>query len=509
MAPGKDSLTFFFAKGNKLEEVNSVLFSGHKPGDPYSHFSNFYMGSFKDNNGITYSCGEAYFQAGKAWKVGDMSKFAQIAHAKSGFEAKKLGNELKGLDVADWNKISSRIMQSTLYFKYRNNPVKREDLINTGNKCLVEAREDPVLGTRLKGASLALNTPISQWPGDNKLGEELMRARNYFKSLSEQENREKETSHLPLISPPSSSPIQGPLHAPAGPLTKQEEDLMELDTILPPPTPPEMRPDFVPMDEDTFAPLSPLQDDDETEIVQEAAATTLFEKNIYTKEVELERASRNLTALENHAAILSLDCENNLTSAQDIGEVYAETLIRIPDIKNDKNKTGEPKADRIIEPISKDQMLAAAEERAYTNLALEIQSHRKRRLQLEELYRREEDLMLERQRENQRRRGLETIRASLKIYDTDSEPESEVEREQLDEEQPEEEQSQPIKSTEPYLILKKKTCPPHSAQNSPDESISRPARKQPISSTPSSPIKLAKRKANGDAATETPKKPKF
>ncbi|TGO18441.1 hypothetical protein BTUL_0010g01120 [Botrytis tulipae] len=189
MAPGTDSLTLLFAKGNKLEEVNSILFSGHKTGDPYSHFSNFYMENFKDDQGVTYTCGEACFQAVKAWRIGDMSKFAQIAHAKSGYEAKKLGNEVKGLDVADWNKISSLVMRNTIYYKYRNNPANREDLINTGNKCLVEARDDPVWGTGLKTAALAWNTPISQWPGDNKLGEELMRARRYFQALRNQENR--------------------------------------------------------------------------------------------------------------------------------------------------------------------------------------------------------------------------------------------------------------------------------------------------------------------------------
>lgn len=52
-------------------------------------------------------------------------------------------------------------------------------------------------------------------------------------------------------------------------------------------------------------------------------------------------------------------------------------------------------------------------------------------------------------------------------------------------------------------------CYIFSILHSPDKSISRPARKQPISSTPLSPIKLAKRKAEGDAATKTPKKPKL
>ncbi|KAF7914785.1 hypothetical protein BELL_1038g00020 [Botrytis elliptica] len=186
MAPGTDSLTYFFAKGNKLEEVNSILFSGHKAGNAYSHFSNFYMESFEDGSGITYSCGEAYFQAGKAWQVRDIDKFAQIAHAKSGYDAKRLGNEVKGLDVARWNKSSSYVMRNALYHKYRNNQAKREDLINTGNKCLVEAKDDLVWGSGLKTAALTLSTPISEWPGDNKLGEELMRGREYFKSLQEQ-----------------------------------------------------------------------------------------------------------------------------------------------------------------------------------------------------------------------------------------------------------------------------------------------------------------------------------
>ncbi|TGO33508.1 hypothetical protein BOTNAR_4893g00010 [Botryotinia narcissicola] len=154
-------------------------------------------------------------------------------------------------------------------------------------------------------------------------------------------------------------------------------------------------------------------------------------------------------------------------------------------------------------------MLAEAEERAYTDLALGIQSHREKRLHLEKMYRKEEDLVLERHKENHRRRALETIRACPKIYDTVSEPESEVEQEQPEEEQLEEEPSQPLKSAKARLSLKNKTYPPQSAQNSPDKSISEPARNPLIFSTPSGPKILSKRKAKEDAAPKTLKKSKL
>ncbi|CAD6448879.1 07846239-a28f-4e42-ad38-e8c1c44c8c55 [Sclerotinia trifoliorum] len=125
--------------------------------------SNFYMEQFQDDDGITYTCAEAYFQAGKAWLVKDSSRFMQIAHARSGLEAKKLSNAIKELPVSRWNEISRHIMADTLFFKFSHNADIRKELISTGNKVLIEARDDRIWASGMKTAKATAKTPISEW----------------------------------------------------------------------------------------------------------------------------------------------------------------------------------------------------------------------------------------------------------------------------------------------------------------------------------------------------------
>ncbi|APA10083.1 hypothetical protein sscle_05g048530 [Sclerotinia sclerotiorum 1980 UF-70] len=143
------------------------------------------MEQFKDDQGITYTCAEAYFQAVKAWVVKDRSKFMQIAHTRSGLEAKKLGNAIKDLPVARWDQISRHVMADALYFKFNHNADIRNELISTGSKVLIEARDDRVWASGIKTVKATAKTPISEWQGQNKLGEELMRLRHFFRGLDQ------------------------------------------------------------------------------------------------------------------------------------------------------------------------------------------------------------------------------------------------------------------------------------------------------------------------------------
>lgn len=134
----------------------------------------------------------------KAWKIGNKAKFIEIAHAKDGKIAKDKGNALEGLDVRKWNSISRYVMCNTLYLKFRNDELLKRNLLATGDSLIVEARDDPVWGTGLKGFVKARTTKIEDWPGENKLGEELMRIRRYF--FEEEERlKSKSTSLLPRL----------------------------------------------------------------------------------------------------------------------------------------------------------------------------------------------------------------------------------------------------------------------------------------------------------------------
>lgn len=111
------------------------------------------------------------------------AKFIEIAHSKDGHEARKLSNAIVGLDVEKWNAISSSIMRNAIYFKFRKNQDIIDELLATERKCLVEARDDKVWGTGMKGHKKALTTAISQWPENNKLSKALIQTRNFFKDL--------------------------------------------------------------------------------------------------------------------------------------------------------------------------------------------------------------------------------------------------------------------------------------------------------------------------------------
>ncbi|QSZ32514.1 hypothetical protein DSL72_002092 [Monilinia vaccinii-corymbosi] len=98
----------------------------------------------------------------------DKAAFLKIAHAKDGNTAKKLGSEIKGLDVTQWNKVSQKYLAKVIYFKFRNNEEIKEELISTGDRLLIQATDD------------VKKTPVSEWPGENKLEEKLIRLRFYF-----------------------------------------------------------------------------------------------------------------------------------------------------------------------------------------------------------------------------------------------------------------------------------------------------------------------------------------
>ncbi|KAF7935169.1 uncharacterized protein EAE98_003214 [Botrytis deweyae] len=355
MAPSPDSHTIFYAKGAEKVPKTALLFGSASPGGEWPWLSNFWDEPFVDDSGHTYRSSENYLQAGKAYMMKDKALFRKLIKYTP-LKAKIEGNKMK-IDVEKWNQISSLVMADALHFKFRHKKSWIQALVNTGDALIVEAREDMVWGSGLKKTQTA-KTRICDWPGQNKLGDELMEIRLKFRELLQGGNPSSGISSTAKV---PSAPAVADAAILNGPPRSREPSPVPAPHVDPgtgPAQDPQADENPEPMDLDE--PIAPTPDPGPQ--------------------------------------------GEHLTLTQDIGDVEAETLIHNPTIGNDKDKTGESKADRIVEPISENQMLAE-EERAYTDLALEIQSHRERRLQLEELVRREEDLMLERQKENQRRRA--------------------------------------------------------------------------------------------------------
>lgn len=110
-------------------------------------------------------------------------KLVDCAPNKARTEAKKILN----FDTTKWNEILSSVMANALYYKYRHKNSWIQALVNTGNGLIVDARDDVVWGSGLTKPQ-TLKNKICEWPGENKLGHELMEIRLYFRDLLHNEN---------------------------------------------------------------------------------------------------------------------------------------------------------------------------------------------------------------------------------------------------------------------------------------------------------------------------------
>ena len=94
---------------------------------------------------------------------------------------KAMGRRIKNFDNADWEYIRETYMVLALEHKFKADPKLLKDLLNTGNKILVEGSPfDTIWGVGLHyNDDLILDE--KNWKGSNLLGESLMKVR---KSLS-------------------------------------------------------------------------------------------------------------------------------------------------------------------------------------------------------------------------------------------------------------------------------------------------------------------------------------
>jgi ribA/ribD-fused uncharacterized protein len=120
-------------------------------------------------------------------------KMKTILDAKKPIEAKRLGNDLEPFDEIKWNEVSSLILGDALYFKFGSDPKFKSTLMSTRGNLIVEAREDEIWGSGLTRAETK-KFPMSKWRGPNKLGEELMKLRDFFEK---EENRVIEIAGSP------------------------------------------------------------------------------------------------------------------------------------------------------------------------------------------------------------------------------------------------------------------------------------------------------------------------
>lgn len=133
----------------------------------YRFLSNFYPASIILDDGITYPTSEHAYQA---WKSPDLAVRRRVAAEPTPGGAKRIGKTL-ATSIPLWDSVKYAVMFYIVTEKFRQNMTLAQWLIATGDEFLVE-------GNRWGDVYWGVDLRRSDAPGQNKLGEILMRVRN-------------------------------------------------------------------------------------------------------------------------------------------------------------------------------------------------------------------------------------------------------------------------------------------------------------------------------------------
>jgi len=129
--------------------------------------------------GFTFKTSEQLFMYLKAIHFNDAEMAYEIiergGHPK---EAKDLGRKISGYKESDWEAARESAMYTAIYEKFSQYPDLKKQLLDTGDKILVEGTPfDPVWGVMIKWSDDRI-LDEKNWKGQNLLGKVLMRVRN-------------------------------------------------------------------------------------------------------------------------------------------------------------------------------------------------------------------------------------------------------------------------------------------------------------------------------------------
>lgn len=127
---------------------------------------------------IEYNCAEQYMMHQKALLFGDKEIAEEVMKVIHPKDHKALGRQVKGYDEAIWKRACLGIVYKGNLAKFRQNKELQEELLNTGEKVLVEASPvDFIWGIELSENNSDALDP-TMWRGTNLLGFTLMLVRN-------------------------------------------------------------------------------------------------------------------------------------------------------------------------------------------------------------------------------------------------------------------------------------------------------------------------------------------
>tara|TARA_Y100000768_G_scaffold137246_1_gene102199 strand:- start:185 stop:715 length:531 start_codon:yes stop_codon:yes gene_type:complete len=166
-----------------MEFGDKIYFYGSK--GQYGFLSNFYKCNFEcfiNNNIIQFNCSEQYFMYFKCitFDPNNSELLNMILKETNPVKIKTLGRKVHNFDKKIWNEKKYSIMLNALYYKFSQNIILQQKLLNTDNKILYEAApKDKIWGIGFS-AEEAIKIEITEY-GSNLLGNVLMEIRYKFK----------------------------------------------------------------------------------------------------------------------------------------------------------------------------------------------------------------------------------------------------------------------------------------------------------------------------------------
>jgi ribA/ribD-fused uncharacterized protein len=155
-------LGIFFPEVANLLNEDTIFF--YSVDGPYGFMSNLFPCKFIDKEVREWNSSEHYFQA---HKFNDPAMFELVRSQTTPKLSYKITYNYQDSFRVDWQEVKDKYMWEALSYKFTQNLILMKNLINTGNKKLVEhAMKDYYYGCGADGS------------GKNKLGEMLMMIRS-------------------------------------------------------------------------------------------------------------------------------------------------------------------------------------------------------------------------------------------------------------------------------------------------------------------------------------------
>lgn len=139
-------------------------------------FSQWAYSPFKID-GVIYTSCEQYMMAKKALVFFDFQMLEKIMTTEEPSEQKAYGRKIKNFDTKLWTPVCRKIVFDGNYAKFTQNPKMLKELMDTGDKEIVEASpKDKIWGIGLHETDPRA-WDKSTWEGTNWLGEAIMQVR--------------------------------------------------------------------------------------------------------------------------------------------------------------------------------------------------------------------------------------------------------------------------------------------------------------------------------------------